>query len=378
MTIITLIFIFLLVFYLLFLIRVNRGITKVIMDRINIKSDFVPTISVIIPFRNESEIILDSLASISKIDYPDDKLEIIYVDDNSEDDGYDKLRSANQSGKIKVIKTDRGDQFAGQKKRAILTGINNSTGEIIFTTDADCRHGNEWIRTMVSKFEENVGFVSGPVAYEDGETFFEKVQKMEFAGLVLVGAGLIGSKQPLLCNGANIAYRRDAFEKAGGFDDNIDISSGDDEFLMQKIAMGRKYSVKFCFENSALVMTQNSRTVSEFVMQRRRWSSKGIFYKDKIKVAGLILIYLFYFSFPVMLALGISTDYFYLRLFWIAILFKALFEYGVLKSGEILFRKKLNKGLFAAAQFIQIPYIITIPLLGLLGNFTWKERKLKR
>ncbi|MHC1736927.1 MAG: glycosyltransferase [Ignavibacteriaceae bacterium] len=378
MTAITIILIFLLVYYILFLSGVNHGIRKVFADRKNFRSKYYPLVSVIIPFRNESAVILNSLESIRKIDYPDDKLEVVYVDDNSDDDGYEKLKNAIRGGNIKLIRTDSSGGGRGEKKRAIQTGIKCSSGEIIFTTDADCTHGKEWLRSMVSKFEENVGFVSGPVAYEEGKNFFARIQQMEFAGLVLIGAGLIGIKRPLLCNGANIAYRREAFESVGGFEGNLDISSGDDEFLMQKIASGGEYNVKFCFENSALVLTKSCKTLGEFAMQRRRWSSKGLFYKEKTKVLGLVLIYLFYISFPVMLILGISTDYFYLRLFWFAIILKSAFEFGILKNGEILFQHKVRKKLFAGAQFLHIPYIIIIPLLGLFGNYVWKERKLKR
>lgn len=377
MTAVTIILIFLLAFYLLFLSGVNHGISKVFTDRKNFRSKYYPSVSVIIPFRNESGIILNSVESIRNLDYPDDKLEIIYVDDNSDDDGYKKVKNAIEGGKIKLIKSESTGVGRGAKKKAIQTGIKYSSGEIIFTTDADCTHGKEWLKSMVSKLEEKVGFVSGPVAYEEEKKLFARIQQMEFAGLVLVGAGLIGIKRPLLCNGANIAYRREAFESVGGFEGNLDISSGDDEFLMQKIARGG-YNVKFCFENSALVLTKSCKTLREFVMQRRRWSSKGLFYNEKIKVLGLMLIYFFYISFPVMLILGISTDYFYLRLFWFAIILKSAFEFGILKNGEILFQQKVKKKLFAGAQFLHIPYIIIIPLLGLFGNYKWKERKLKR
>lgn len=378
MTAITIILIFLLVYYLLFLSGVNHGISKVFADRKNFRSNYYPTVSVIIPFRNESEVILKSLESIRKTEYPSDKLEVVYVDDNSDDDGYEKLKNAIREENIKLIRTESTGGGRGEKKRAIQTGIKYSSGEIIFTTDADCTHGREWLSTMVSKFEEKVGFVSGPVAYEEEKKLFTKIQQMEFAGLVLIGAGLIGIKLPLLCNGANIAYRRKAFESVGGFEGNLEISSGDDEFLMQKIAGGGEYTVKFCFENPALVFTKSCKTLGEFVMQRRRWSSKGLFYKEKTKVLGLILIYLFYISFPVMLVLGISTDYFYLRLFWFAIILKSAFEFGILKNGEILFQHKVRKKLFAGGQFLHIPYIIIIPLLGLFGNYVWKERKLRR
>ena len=58
---------------------------------------------------------------------------------------------------------------------------------------------------------------------------------LEFAGLVGVGAACLARQQPTMCNGANLAYRRAAFEAVGGYADNAHLASGDDEFLLHKI-----------------------------------------------------------------------------------------------------------------------------------------------
>ncbi len=83
------------------------------------------------------------------------------------------------------------------------------------------------------------------------------MQRLEFAGLVIAGAGLIGSGNPIICNAANIAYRKKAFEDVGGFDYQMRLSSGDDELLMQKIHRDSDYKIKFALDRNAIVIQQN-------------------------------------------------------------------------------------------------------------------------
>ena len=203
-------------------------------------------------------------------------------------------------------------------------------------------------------------------------------QRIEFAGLVISGAGLIGINKPVICNAANIAYRKTVFDQVNGFDDQLKLSSGDDELLMQKIWKETEYKIKFCPDKKAVVKTIPNKSIPEFYQQRKRWASKGLFYADKLLILKLILIFLFYLSIPVEIFLGIflSTKFFVILL--AGLLFKAFFEYLVLKRGtELLFDKKLLRP-FIFAEILHIPYIIISGISGIFGNFTWKERKVSR
>ncbi len=69
--------------YLLFLLKIYNGLGKIHLPVRNEEEDHF--ISIIIPFRNEAKNISKSIASIEQLNYPRDKFEVIYVDDNSED-----------------------------------------------------------------------------------------------------------------------------------------------------------------------------------------------------------------------------------------------------------------------------------------------------
>lgn len=376
MTLILLIFLYLLFYYIFFIQSLWRGVRNNDSPKNSLSvNEFV---SIIIPYRNEKENLIKSLTSISNQSFPRDRYEVLYVDDNSDDNGTKILRESINQDNIKVLHSPFKDSERAHKKKALQYAIEQAKGEIIITTDADCRHGIHWLSVMISCFDKTTGFVSGPVEFENSSNLFEKIQHLEFSSLILVGAGLIGIGSPIICNAANLGFRKSVFEKVGGYRDNINISSGDDEFLMQKIARETDYKVKFCSSKKAKSFTNPNKTLSEFYNQRKRWASKGFLYKDKRIVVKLVLIFLFYLGIPAQLLLGIYLNQIFLFSFFMSVFAKFFFEYRFMISASQKLFVKPKFSLFLLAELIHIPYIIIAGLTGLFGNYKWKGRKVKR
>jgi len=365
-----------LVYYLYFLLSIYKGLNNLsFWENNNLPNEFV---TVIIPFRNESDNIIQSLRSIEKQNYPTDKLEVIYVNDSSTDDSEVKLKSQINSEHIRVISVPEEFAKKAHKKRAIKYGIKNAKGEIIVTTDADCEHKNNWLTTLLSGFDKNTGFISGPVEFIEEENFFNQLQRLEFASLIITGAGLIGADKPIICNGANLAYRKSVFEEVGGFEGQMELSSGDDEILMQRIWKRTDYKIKFCINRDAFSFTQANKDLSQFYNQRKRWASKGLFYELKSTLTSIIFILLFYLCLLILLVLSFINTSFYLPIFITVFVLKIFFEFIVMKRGcNLLFHKKMLK-YFLLAEIFHIPYILISGITGIFGNFVWKERKLSR
>jgi cellulose synthase/poly-beta-1,6-N-acetylglucosamine synthase-like glycosyltransferase len=361
--------------YILFILKIYRGLNKLSQSDQN--TNEYPYISVIIPFRNESANIPASVNSMINQDYPPGRFEVIYIDDNSDDDSLYKLNAVNKPANFRVLSVNENAASTGFKKRAVAFAINKAKGEIILTTDADCIHQPGWIRSMASLFDNNTGMAAGPVEFNEPGSLFGKIQQLEFRGLMLAGAGLIGSGTPVTCSAANLAYRKAVFNEVGGFNDNLNLSSGDDELLMQKIFLTGKYRVKFCISKDSLVKTNANKSLTDFFNQRKRWASKGIFYKDKLLVLHLILVFLYYLGILLSVAmLFISPFYFLLSGF--SILGKVIPEYLVMqRGGRILFSKNHLKYI-AAAELFQLIYILIAAFSGLWGNLKWKGRVVKR
>ena len=366
----------LLFFYVYFISSIYFGLSKHSTEvKAKAPDEFV---TVLIPFRNESGNILQSLISIENQSYPKDKFEVIYINDSSTDDSLSKLTGAEKSSNVKVISLPDDFLPNAHKKRAVRFGIENCKGEIIVTTDADCVHQKDWLEIMLSCYDNDTGFISGPVEFEMKNKLFDKIQRIEFAGLILSGAGLIGNDKPAICNAANASYKKLAYISVNGFDDNFHLSSGDDEILMQKIWKEGKYKIKFCMNRKAVVSSSPNKTFSQFYQQRKRWASKGLFYINKFLILKLVLIFLFYFSLLIQILLGIIFSTIFLITFLFSFLIKMMLEYAVLKKGtNLLFNKNLLKP-FLIAELFHIPYIVVFSIAGALGKFKWKDRTLKR
>lgn len=370
------IIIFLTIHYIFFLLKIYLGLNK-LKDKKDEKyaNEFI---SVIVPFRNEEKNIANTYKNLIEQNYPKEKYEIIFVNDSSDDTSLHIIKNFPKVENVIIISVPNDYSANAHKKRAIRFGIENSKGEIIVSTDADCIHKKDWLKNLLNYFDEKTGFVSGPVEFVSDEKLFSKMQRLEFAGLVITGAGLIGSGSPTICNAANIAYRKKVFDEVGGFVYQMSLSSGDDELLMQKIHRDTNYKIKFALDKNAIVSTEANPTVKDFYHQRKRWASKGLFYGDHFLLLKLALIFLFYLSLISQPILGIFISTTFYLTFIISFLLKIIFEYIVIKRGvDLLFNEEILKP-FILTEILQVPYILISGFMGMFGNLTWKDRKIKR
>lgn len=376
MTILVILFSFLLFYYIFFLFEIHRGLKKV-SDKPNIinNNEFI---SVIIPFRNESENILQSLNSLLNQSLLKTRYEVIYIDDNSDDNSFEILTKADKPENFILLKSPFSTEERGHKKQALKYAIEKANGEIIVTTDADCYHNESWLKILTNYFDKQTAFVSGPVEFESNGTIFQDLQKLEFSSLILVGAGLIGINKPIICNAANLGFRKSVFNNVGGYEDNLNLSSGDDEFLMQKISRKTDYKIKFCFNNGAKAFTNANISISDFYQQRKRWASKGFHYRDYGIVLKLTVIFLFYLSLPVQFFLGLFFNQLFLFTFVLSLTLKFIIEYRIVNFDRNSLFAKTSLKLFLLAELVHIPYILISGITGIFGNYQWKGRKVKR
>lgn len=350
--------------------------------------DFSTKVSIIIPVRNEEKNILNCLNDISKQDYPGYLFEIIVVDDHSTDrtvEIIEKFRkqivneNVSASDFLKVIRL-KDIQFSDipkvdliGKKNAISQAIKISGSELIVTTDADCRIGKQWLASIVSYFEAYKPYlISAPVVFKDEESFFEKIQSLEFIGLIGIGASSIQIRQPNMCNGANLAYRRNVFNEVNGYEGN-NSSSGDDEFLMHKIFKKYPKGVRFLKSKKAIVFTSPQKKIGDFIQQRKRWVSKSTRYNNESSTLTAWIVLLFNISLLINLYYSIFQKNYTLFALQIAIKFSV--ELIFFLQITRFFDKRALIALFIPSQFLHIIYVIFIAVYGNIGGFMWKERK---
>ncbi len=333
------------------------------------------SVSIIIPARNEAKNITTCLNSLLKQTYPAEFIQIIVIDDHSTDQTAQIVQSfSERDNRIRLLSADPREPGKSPKKMAIKKGIEFSRNEFIFTIDADCEVTPEWLTKMVRYFEADVGVVVGPVSYHHEKNLFQKLQSLEFLGLVIAGAGSIGMNRPIIANGANLAYRKMAFHDVGGFTSFENIASGDDDLLVQKIAHATKWKIRFAADHQARVRTHSAETIRQFLNQRARWASKSLIYPNFGLKLVLILIYLFY-GFLFLAGLFISLKLLTPIFVSIGFLSKIIIDFFIMIKGCNILKRKDLLSYFLLTEILQIPYILYAGAAGVLGNFHWKEQK---
>ena len=175
-------------------------------------------VSVVIAARNEDSNLPDLIYDLVNQEYPLDKLEVIFVNDRSTDLTNRILNEASDNYSfIKQIVIEELSAEMTPKKYALTKGIESANGEIIISTDADCRVGKLWVSSMTSDVIKSNGISIGFSKISD-KSFFDQYQKIDFLGIISANAGAGGWKQFWSGTGQNLAYFKSDFILIDGFE----------------------------------------------------------------------------------------------------------------------------------------------------------------
>ncbi|SES18134.1 glycosyltransferase family 2 protein [Pedobacter rhizosphaerae] len=332
-------------------------------------------VSVIVAARDEEQNIGKTIDDLLAQRYPKALTEIIIIDDHSTDRTAEIVLS--YPAPVKLIKLNEADALNSYKKKAIQTAIGTCSGDLIITTDADCRMAENWLSTIVSFYEEgDYKMISSPVAYFQEKSFFERLQSLEFLYLIGLGASTIGNKQPSTCNGANLAYEKAAFYEVGGFQGIDDLASGDDELLLHKIAAKYPNQIGFLKNSAAIVYTHAKENLKAFIQQRKRWASKSTRYKNKAIIVLGVLIWLFNLSMLLNFVVGIFIPEF-LTITFYQLLVKMLLETLFLWDVTGFAKRRSLLLLVPVLNVLHIIYMVYIGIAGNSGKYNWKGRMVR-
>ena len=356
---------FFLVIYLLYIFLIISGLFR--HSRLKISSQkSSPKVSVVIAARNEELNLPYLIQDLILQEYPIDKLEVIFVDDRSTDSTYNILKqAADNYAFIKYIKIENFNENMTPKKNALSKGIEMASGEIILTTDADCRVGKLWVSSMTYsvKNKDSISIGFSEIILEKN-SFFELYQKMDFLAIVVTNAGAAGWNYFWSGTGQNLAFLKKDYLEINGFEKVKTRISGDDMYLVQSISKNKNGYIHI--DPHSFVKTKAMSTVSAFLNQRIRWSSNAKFnFKDNPLFFGF-LVTSFCLNTYIFLSIILGNN-------WIEIfLFKFISDGFVIFLGSKLFEKKLYPFIYCLWALIQPLYIPLIGLLGIKEKFTWK------
>ncbi|QSB27009.1 glycosyltransferase [Flavobacterium sp. CLA17] len=326
--------------------------------------------TIIVPFRNEAHNLPHLLTSFSKLNYPVDLLDVILVDDESTE----KFQFSAFKFQIKIIDNIRVSK--SPKKDAIATAMKHVKTDWVITTDADCIVPENWLLTFDHYIQENkVAMLAGPVTYDCDNSFLHHFQQLDLTSLQGATIGSFGIKKAFMCNGANFAYKKSLFEKINGFEGNNAIASGDDVFLLQKVANLNQNLVHYLKAEEAIVHTKPTQDWESLFYQRVRWAAKTGSYQSFFgKILGLIVFF-------ANLSLVIGTVFLFFgiwswQLLTLLVGLKFIIDFGLLYITNQFLTNKRIKYLFLSSLFYPF-FSSAVALYSLFGSYNWKGRSFK-
>ncbi len=361
--------------YLVLIIYIVLGIRKYRPECPTAKNERsnLTRFSVLIPCRNEEERLQSLFQSIKELEYDTSCFQLMFIDDHSDDATYEMIsnfQKENDRLNIKVLKNDRPPG----KKSALTCGIDRSEFEHIITTDADCHLPENWLYGYDQHLKKRTSsMVIGPVVYQQPNNFLEQFQHDDFLSLQAVTITTAMWKNPILCNGANLCYRKEDFYRVGGFKEHEKVQSGDDVLLMESFLVNG-LGVDLIGNKTLPVITQPARSWKELLHQRRRWSSKTYGSANKINHILLIVIILYSLLYTSVIVAAF-IDIKYMEIIFLLVISKWVLDYLMFSSLErkisinLCYRKMLQSSCL---------YPLWIILLGtnsINKSYIWKRKK---
>jgi mycofactocin system glycosyltransferase len=183
-----------------------------------LQSGILPDISIVIPVKDRAGELQRCLDSILSLNYPQEKLQIIVVDDGSSDDS---AQVARRCGAVVVPSGGCGRGPAAARN----VGAALASGEILAFIDSDCTATVEWLNELVPTFgNPQMAAVGGQVDGMCNESIVDRYEST-MSSLSLGSRERTGSSgtDTFYLPSCNMLVRRSAFRTAGGFKDEMHV-----------------------------------------------------------------------------------------------------------------------------------------------------------
>ncbi len=352
--------------YIVLLYAFIKGWNKLKNTGKDSKNPFSVFISVIVAARDEEQNITNLLNALSKQTYPENLFELIIIDDASEDKTAEIIQSFCQkySGfKSVSFKTHKG------KKTAVDFAVKNAKGNLIVQTDADCIPQNTWLEGIAKAYKKKPAqMIIAPVLmyYSSG---FEAMQALDFLSLMASGMAAAGFNKPIMNNAANLIFEKTAYLNLKN--PNLkQIPSGDDVFFLLNLKKNNA-NIEVLKSLDTAVYTKPEKNFKSFIRQRKRWTSKSKYYRDKDIIFTALSVFFINFAMLISLITSIFVHkvfFIFLFLFFIKSLFDFIFLYQVSRFFQ---QQNLLKHFFSVQIFnvFFIPYVV---FTGLFVTVRWR------
>jgi poly-beta-1,6-N-acetyl-D-glucosamine synthase len=317
-------------------------------------------VSVVICVKDNLAGLQAQMNKLLKQNYKD--YELIIVDDFSKEDIASYVRSLTSNIPIRYINPEIN--ISG-KKMALTAGVNAAKYDWILQTDSDCNPSSlNWMKRMMMSKNTNTKIVLGFSPYFMKGGLVSKIAQYETIYIAMQYLSFAIMKRPYMGVGRNILFNKSEFLKTKPFEDNLDIASGDDDFLVQKISY--QQNTEICIHHEGMTLSAAPQDWEKYQQQKSRHITTAPKYSmfHKISLGFFAMLHLgMYLS--LVFGLIIGTPY-------LNILAAYLFGISLMFIIQLPIFYKLNRGsLIYLLPFADI--VLSLLYLKLVPNLLFKN-----
>ncbi|MDY6778866.1 MAG: glycosyltransferase [Candidatus Nanohaloarchaea archaeon] len=219
-----------------------------------------PTVSIIVPAYNEEDTLDMTLEALTDLNYPEDLLDIIVVNDGSTDGTRAIAEQYAEQDDITLINQENQGKGA-----ALNTGLEEATGEFVACVDADSRVDPDAIKNIIATFDEDTAAVASAMKVHEPENFLQRLQWVEYIVGIFLRRIMSWIDSITVAPGPLSVYRREVIEDLGGFDEDSIVEDMEIVFRLQQ------HQWKIGHSRLGEVYTVAPATVKDYYRQRYRW-----------------------------------------------------------------------------------------------------------
>ncbi len=238
----------------------NRG--KIVVRKGKTKLENYPEVTVIVPAWNEERTLGKTVESIFRLNYPENKVRIILIDDGSTDRTLEEMQKFSDNHRVKILTKENGGKYT-----ALNLGLLHTETEFVGCLDSDSVADPDALPRLMSYFEKDpsVMAVAPSLVVPKPKTIIQSAQKMEYLMSVYSKKmlGLLGAIH--VTPGPLTIFRTRVFDELGPYRSAHSTEDMEIAYRMQK----HRYKIEHC--NDAYVYTGIPRTVRKLFRQRLRW-----------------------------------------------------------------------------------------------------------
>ena len=221
------------------------------------RPDEWPSVTICTPAYNEEDTIAMTIESVLDVDYPEDKLDYVVVNDGSTDRTREEIEKFDDVNAVHQENQGKG--------AAVNKALHRSDSDLFAVVDADSYLGEDSLKNIIAEMDDDMEGIASAMKVKDPGNLLQKAQRVEYIVSIFLRKtlGIVDSIQ--VAPGPLSVYRRETLEGLGGFDPESRVE--DQEICFRLHDRGLKLGHSWSGE----VYTVAPDSLKKFYNQRYRW-----------------------------------------------------------------------------------------------------------